>query len=157
LIILGKVLPEIKKIYKSESIIFVGELSGDTEKSLIKNASIFVEISKNNEDKYPLSLALVSGVPVLASRAIYNQSLVKNKGIFFNSYNYSSIITALNTIQDMQVILNKMAISYIPIIKDKLSVDGQIHKYLYAYLNTFQNKHSRKLVPATTYSIPVTQ
>jgi|688.fasta_scaffold07267_15 glycosyltransferase involved in cell wall biosynthesis len=157
LVILGKVLPEIKKIYKSESIIFVGELSGDTEKSLIKNASIFVEISKNNEDKYPLSLALVSGVPVLASRAIYNQSLVKNKGIFFNSYNYSSIITALNTIQDMQVILNKMAISYIAIIKDKLSVDGQIHKYLYAYLNTFQNKHSRKLVPATTYSIPVTQ
>jgi hypothetical protein len=156
LVILGKVVPELRERYQSENIIFVGELSGDTEKSLIKNANIFVEISKDNEDKYPLSLALVSGVPVLAARGLYNQSLVKNKGIFFSTYNYSSIITALNTIQDMKSILNKMAISYMPIIQDKLSVDGQVHKYLYAYLNTFQSKQARKLVPATTYSIPVT-
>lgn len=156
LVILGKVIPDLKDRYKSENIIFVGELSGDTEKSLIKNANIFVEISMENEDKYALSLALFTGVPVLAARGVYNQSLVKNKGIFFSTYNYSSIITGLNTIQDMKNILNRMAISYIPIIQDKLSIDGQIHKYLYAYLNTFQAKQAKKLIPATTYSIPIT-
>jgi len=156
LVILGKVIPELKERYKSENIIFVGELSGNTEQSLIKNANIFVEISRENEDKYGLSLALFAGVPVLAARGLYNQSLVKNKGIFFTTYNYSSIITGLNTIQDMQVILNKMAMSYLPIIQDRLSIDGQIHKYLYAYLNTFQSKQSRKLVSTNTYSIPVT-
>ena len=156
LVVLGKVIPGIKNKYKSENIIFVGELSGETEKTLIKNANIFVEISKDNEDKYPLSIALVTGVPVLAVRGVYNQSLIKNKGIFFSTNNYSSIITGLNTIQDMQVILNKMAMSYLPIIQDRLSIDGQIHKYLYAYLNTFQNKRLKKLIPATTYSIPVT-
>jgi hypothetical protein len=157
LVILGKVLPNIKQKYQSEHIIFVGELSGDTEKSLIQNAKIFVEIATDNEDKYPLSLALVSGIPTLASRGISNQSLIQNKGIFFTPYNYSSIITGLNTIQDMQPILNRMSESYMPIIQDKLAIDGQIHKYLYAYLNTFQTKQARKLIPATTYSIPVTQ
>jgi glycosyltransferase involved in cell wall biosynthesis len=156
LIILGKVVPELRERYQSENIIFVGELSGETEKSLIQNANIFVEIARESEDKYPLSLALVSGVPVLVARGVYNQSLVKNKGIFFSTYNYSSIITALNTIQDMKEILTKMAISYVPIIQDKLSIDGQIHKYLYAYLNTFQAKQTKKLIPATTYSIPIT-
>lgn len=156
LIILGKVVPELRKRYQSENIIFVGELSGETEKSLIQNANIFVEIARESEDKYPLSLALISGVPVLAARGVYNQSLVKNKGIFFSAYNYSSIITALNTIQDMKNILNKMATSYVPIVQDKLSIDGQIHKYLYAYLNTFQAKSARKFVPAPTYSIPIT-
>jgi len=156
LVILGKVKPEIKENYQSKNIIFVGELSGTTEQALIQNANIFVEIPTDNEDKYPLSLALVSGIPVLASRGIYNQELVQNKAIFFSSYNYSSIITALNTIQDMQVILKKMAVSYMPIIQDKLAIDGQIHKYLYAYLNTFQTKQAKKLIPATTYSIPVT-
>ncbi len=156
LIILGKVVPELRKRYKSENIIFVGELSGDTEKSLIQNANMFVEIARESEDKYPLSLALGTGVPVLAARGLYNESLIQNKGIFFSTCNYSSIITAFNTIQDMQVILNKMAINYVPVIQDRLSIDGQVHKYLYAYLNTFQNKQARKLVPATTYSIPVT-
>lgn len=157
LIVLGKVLPTIKDKYQSKNIIFVGELSGTTEQALIQNAKIFVEIATNNEDKYPLSLALVSGVPILASRGVYNQSLVKNKGIFFTPYNYSSIITGLNTIQDMQPILNRMAESYMPVIQDKLAIDGQIHKYLYAYLNTFQTKQARKFLPANTYSIPITQ
>ena len=156
LIILGKVVPELRERYKGENIIFVGELSGETEKSLIQNANMFVEIARESEDKYPLSLALISGVPVLAARGVYNQSLVKNKGIFFSTYNYSSIITALNTIQDMKEILNKMATSYVPIIQDNLSIDGQIHKYLYAYLNTFQAKQAKKLIPAPTYSIPIT-
>ena len=157
LVIFGKVLPTIKDKYQSKNIIFVGELSGTTEQALIQNAKIFVEIATNNEDKYPLSLALVSGVPILASRGVYNQSLVKNKGIFFTPYNYSSIITGFNTIQDMQPILNRMAESYMPVIQDKLSIDGQIHKYLYAYLNTFQTKQARKFIQARTYSIPVTQ
>lgn len=157
LVILGKVLPEIKDIYQSDNITFVGELSGDTEKALIQNAHMFVEISKDNEDKYALSIALVSGVPVLASRGLYNQSLVQNKGIFFTPYNYSSIITGLNIIQDMHHILARMAESYMPIIQDKLAIDGQIHKYLYAYLNTFQTKQARKFIQARTYSIPVTQ
>lgn len=157
LIILGKVKPEIKEIYQSKNIIFVGELSGNTEKALIQNANIFVEIPTDNEDKYPLSLALVSGIPVLAARGLYNQELLQNKGIFFSSYNYSSIITAFNSIQDMQGILQKIAINYMPIIQDKLSVDGQVHKYLYAYLNTFQTKQSRKFLPSPTYSITITQ
>lgn len=157
LVILGKVLPNIKQKYQSENIIFVGELSGTTEQALIQNAKIFVEIATENEDKYPLSLALVSGVATLASRGIYNHSLIQNKGIFFTPYNYSSIITGLNTIQDMQPILNRIADSYMPIIQDKLAIDGQIHKYLYAYLNTFQTKQARKFIQARTYSIPVTQ
>ena len=157
LIILGKVMPEIKEKYKSNQIIFVGELSGTTEQALIQNAKIFVEIPTDNEDKYPLSLALVSGIPTLSSRGVYNQSLVKNKGIFFTPYNYSSIITGLNTIQDMWPILSRMAESYMPIILDNLSIDGQIHKYLYTYLNTFQTKQARKFLPANTYSIPITQ
>gem|GEM_PF-756923 len=157
LIILGKVMPEIKEKYKSNQIIFVGELSGTTEQALIQNAKIFVEIPTDNEDKYPLSLALVSGIPTLSSRGVYNQSLVKNKGIFFTPYNYSSIITGLNTIQDMWPILSRMAESYMPIIRDNLSIDGQIHKYLYTYLNTFQTKQARKFLPANTYSIPITQ
>lgn len=157
LVILGKVLPEVKDVYQSDNITFVGELSGDTEKALIQNAHILVEISQDNEDKYALSIALVSGVPVLASRGVYNQSLVQNKGIFFTPYNYSSIITGLNTIQDMHPIIERMADSYMPIIQDKLAIDGQIHKYLYAYLNTFQTKQARKLITATTYSIPITQ
>jgi hypothetical protein len=57
----------------------------------------------------------------------------------------------------MQPILNRMAESYMPIIQDKLAIDGQIHKYLYAYLNTFQTKQARKFIQARTYSIPVTQ
>lgn len=157
LIVLGKVIPAIKEKYQSNNIIFVGELSGTTEQALVQNAKIFVEIPTDSEDKYPLSLALVSGIPTLSSRGIYNQSLVKNKGIFFTPYNYSSIITGLNTIQDMQLILNRMAESYMSIIQDKLAIKGQIHKYLYAYLNTFQTKQARKLIPSTTYSIPVTQ
>jgi hypothetical protein len=157
LIVLGKVIPAIKEKYQSNNIIFVGELSGTTEQALVQNAKIFVEIPTDSEDKYPLSLALVSGIPTLSSRGVYNQSLVTNKGIFFTPYNYSSIITGLNTIQDMQPILNRMAESYMPIIQDKLAIIGQIHKYLYAYLNTFQTKQARKLIPSTTYSIPVTQ
>ena len=93
----------------------------------------------------------------MSSRGVYNQSLVKNKGIFFTPYNYSSIITGLNTIQDMWPILSRMAESYMPIILDNLSIDGQIHKYLYTYLNTFQTKQARKFLPANTYSIPITQ
>jgi hypothetical protein len=157
MIVLGKVIPEIRLKYQSNNIIFVGELSGTTEQALIQNAKMFVEIPTDNEDKYPLSLALVSGIPTLASRGVYNQSLIKNKGIFFTPYNYSSIITGLNTIQDMQEILNRMAESYMTIIQDRLAIDGQVHKYLYAYLNTFQTKQARKLIPTNTYSIPITQ
>lgn len=157
LVILGKVSPEIKDRHQNYNITFVGELSGSTEQALIQNAHIFVEIAMDNEDKYALSIALVSGIPVLASRGIYNQSLIDNKGIFFTSYNYSSIITGLNIIQDMYPILERMAASYMPIIQDKLAIDGQIHKYLYAYLNTFQTKQSRKFLPSPTYSITITQ
>lgn len=157
LVVLGKVSPDIKNRYQNYNITFVGELSGSTEQALIQNAHMFVEIATDNEDKYALSIALVSGIPVLASRGAYNQSLIDNKGIFFTSYNYSSIITGLNIIQDMHHILARMAESYMTIIQDKLAIDGQIHKYLYAYLNTFQTKQARKFLPSPTYSITITQ
>jgi glycosyltransferase involved in cell wall biosynthesis len=155
IIVLGKVKPSIRDIYQNDTILFVGELSGNTEQALIQNAHIFVEISANNEDKYPLSLALIAGIPVLASKGAYNQELIQNTGILFTPYNYSSIVTGLNIIEDMHPILKRKAIEYMPIIQDILSIEGQVHKYLYAYLNTFEAKKIRKSKPEPTLSIPV--
>ena len=154
-IVLGKVKPAIRESYQNDTILFVGELSGNTEQSLIQNAHIFVEISPNNEDKYPLSLALIAGIPVLASKGAYNQELIKANGIFFTPYNYSSIVTGLNIIEDMYPILKRIASEYIPIIQDILSIEGQVHKYLYAYLNTFEAKKARKYLEKPRFSIPV--
>jgi glycosyltransferase involved in cell wall biosynthesis len=155
IIVLGKVKPAIRESYQSDIILFVGELSGNTEQALIQNAHIFVEISPNNEDKYPLSLALIAGIPVLASKGAYNQELIKANGIFFTPYNYSSIVTGLNIIEDMYPILKRIASEYMPIIQDILSIEGQVHKYLYAYLNTFEAKKARKYLEKPRFSIPV--
>jgi glycosyltransferase involved in cell wall biosynthesis len=155
IIVLGKVKPSIREAYQSDTILFIGELSGNTEQALIQNAYIFVEISPNNEDKYPVSLALITGIPVLASKGAYNKELIQNTGIFFTPYNYSSIVTGLNIIEDMHPILKRKASEYMPIIQDILSIEGQVHKYLYAYLNTFEAKKARKSIGEPTLSIPV--
>ena len=155
IIVLGQVMPQIRKQYQSSTILFVGELSGNTEKELIANAALFVELSRDQEDKYPLSLALTEGVPVLACRGIWNKKLIGNHGIFFSSLNYSSIITALNTVEDMSLLLSRRAAQYTPIIRDTLSLERQVDMYILTYLRTFQLKEKLSQQQNPTYSIPV--
>jgi hypothetical protein len=155
-VIMGKVHPHIREHYQSSNIIYVGEISGTTEKLLIQNAYAFIEISQAREDIYPLSLALINGVPVLAAQGMVNEALIRNAGRIFTPYNYSSIMTSLSTIQDMYPILKRKAMAYIPEIQDRLSLDGQIHKYIFVYVNTFQKKFRQAPQETqSTYSIPV--
>lgn len=145
LIVMGSVISRIKTNYSSNKIIFIGDVSGKSERDLISNAKYFIESSSGKEDQFRLYTALINAVPVLVSRNLNNNSLIKQNGLYFVDNNLSSIFNMLKFMEGVYHLMTIRAINFAPKARELFTLDGQINKYIFIYVNAFRSKFRSKV------------
>lgn len=153
LIIVGSVINRIKNNYSSDKIIFIGEISGKSERDIISNAKYFIESSSGKEDQFRLYTALVNSVPVLVPRNLNNSSLIKQNGLYFIDNNLSSIFNMFKFMEGVYHLMTIRSVKLAPKIQELFTLDGQINKYIFVYVNAFQSKFKSQIQEEN--SIPI--
>lgn len=155
LVITGSVDPSLKQRYASESVLFIGAISGTTEREVISNARYVIPSSSRKEDQTFLHLALAHATPVLAERTELNTELIGQSALYFCHENLGSIICMMKFIESVYPIMSDRAIKFAKVAEDLFSPEGQVNRYLYLYVNAYQQKRFWKEPAGVRVSIPV--
>ncbi len=155
LVVTGSVTPEMKKKYASEMVLFIGSVSGATEREVISNARYVIPSSTAKEDRTFLYMALAHATPVLAERQDLNMDLIEQNALYYCHENLGSIINMMKFMEGVYPIMSERAIKYAKHIEDLLSPEGQVNRYVYLYVNAYQKKRFWKEPAGERISIPV--
>jgi len=155
LIIIGSTVSRIKRNYASDKIIFIGDISGKSERDIISNAKYYIESSTGTEDQFRLHTALINAVPVLVSRNSNNLSLIKQNGLYFVDNNLSSIFNMLKFMEGVYHMMTIRAVKFAPQAKSLFSIDSQINKFIFIYINAFKSKFNTQIQEEKSVSISI--
>lgn len=153
LVVMGRVDPQLK--YMFPHVIFTGPLQGQQERELIANARFFIDTAPDKGDKHPLMLALGHATPVLSPRDSVHMNLVNRHGLHYSIENMSSLIHNMRFMEEAYSMLSQFAYDYAKTFRENHTLEGQINRYIYIYVNSFVRERKHQLQKSTASSIVI--
>jgi glycosyltransferase involved in cell wall biosynthesis len=93
----------------NQDIIFTGQLSGQTLKTILKNAYLFVQPSESEGLSIALLEAVNSSVPVLISNIPANTETIKDLGLIFKNKSINDLLAKLKVSEKKPIMIKRNA------------------------------------------------
>lgn len=150
-VVMGSIDPQFKHMFPQ--VTFTGPLQGNQEREMIANARFFIDTAPDKGDKHPLMLALGHATPVLSHRDSVHMNLVNRHGLHYTKENISSFIHNMRFMEEAYSVLAQFAYDYAKEFRENHTVEGQVNKYIYIYVNAFVKEKQRQLAKESESSI----